>query len=183
MALAADLRHLRPDALDVVQMATARGIGSEPRTHPARAVQRAAALDVAQMDQPVAGVLRMQHHVAQPALPAIGHGGTPDTVPVCPVAGSNSRSAPPFPVTSRRPSGRKVMAQAALKVAAAEVRKGGSCSTRRWRGPLPPVTRSSAAGVAIAAGRAGVEATGIREAVAGRGRGAIGTVPRSGAAA
>src|SRR5690606_20273585 len=75
VALAAHLRRLLPDALDAVQVAAARAVEGEPRAHHHRTVDAAAALDVAQVDAAVARVLRMQDHVAQAALSAIGHGG------------------------------------------------------------------------------------------------------------
>src|SRR5690606_3076817 len=89
-----------------------------------------------------------------PPCPPTATAGTPLTVPAWPLATSTSRSAPPFSVTSARPSGRKVIAQGWLNEATVLRTKGGSGSTIRRRGPGPPVARSTSA---MAAGaRAGM---------------------------
>ena len=75
MALAAHLRNLSPDHLQAGQAATvAAGVRFEFRARNRRAARVAGpCFRVTEVDQPVAGELRMQDHVTEAALPAIGH--------------------------------------------------------------------------------------------------------------
>ena len=75
VARAGDLGHLAPDHLHVRKTAAvAAEVQPRARDGGATGVVRSG-FGVAEVDEPVAGVTRMQDHVAQAALAAIGHGG------------------------------------------------------------------------------------------------------------
>src|SRR5699024_2299223 len=74
VTLAADLGHLLPDDLQVLQRAAAAAVQHQPRAGHGRTGGVAfAGLGVADVDEVVVGEVRVQDHVTQAALAAVDH--------------------------------------------------------------------------------------------------------------